>query len=133
MFGRLYSERIGLLTATSVFIGFVLTFLPQFLLGNAGMPRRYYNYPEEYQWLHVLSTGGAWLLGFAILISIGNLLVAMRWGPPAGPNPWDSRSYEWLTESPPPQHNFPEIPEFDTEPYDYHLSKEEAHARAFPR
>src|SRR5678815_1684786 len=59
MFGRRYSERWGLFASSMVFMGFVLTFLPQFLLGNAGMPRRYYSYPPQYQWLTVLPTGGA--------------------------------------------------------------------------
>jgi cytochrome c oxidase subunit 1 len=133
MFGRLYSERVGLLCATAVFIGFVLTFLPQFLLGNAGMPRRYYSYPPEYQWLHVLATGGAWLLGFSVLLAVGNLIVSLRYGRRATANPWDSRSYEWLTPSPPPPHNFPETPVFDRGPYDYELSQEEVYARAYPR
>jgi cytochrome c oxidase subunit 1 len=132
MFGRMYSERIGLLSATAVFIGFVLTFLPQFLLGNAGMPRRYYSYPPEFQWLHVLATGGAMLLGGSLLLALGNLLVSLRAGPLAGPNPWDSRSYEWLTASPPPVHNFPEPPVFTRGAYDYELSEQESHVRAFP-
>src|SRR4029079_8074949 len=97
MFGRLYDERVGLLTSVAVFIGFVFTFLPQFLLGNAGMPRRYYSYPPRFQWLNVLSTGGAWLLGAAIILALVNLLVALVWGPRAPANPWGSRSFEWLT------------------------------------
>jgi cytochrome c oxidase subunit 1 len=106
MFGRMYSERVGLLSATAVFIGFVLTFTPQFLLGNAGMPRRYYSYPAEFQWLHVLATGGAFLIGGASLLALCNLLVSLRTGPAAGPNPWDSRSFEWLTASPPAEAQF---------------------------
>jgi cytochrome c oxidase subunit 1 len=133
MFGRMYSERVGMLSAAAVFIGFVLTFLPQFLLGNAGMPRRYYSYPPEYQWLHVLATGGAWLLGTSVLLALGNLVVALRNGPRSGPNPWDSRSFEWLTESPPPKHNFPRAPVVARGPYDYELSQEEAYERAFGR
>jgi cytochrome c oxidase subunit 1 len=133
MFGRRYSERVGLLAATAVLIGFVLTFLPQFLLGNMGMPRRYYSYPVRFQWLHVLSTGGAFLLGGAILLALGNLLLSLKWGPRAEANPWASRSFEWLTTSPPPKHNFPSTPSLDFSPYDYTLSEEDAHARAFPR
>jgi cytochrome c oxidase subunit 1 len=131
MFGRLYSERVGLLTATAVFIGFNLTFVPQFLLGNMGMPRRYYSYPERFQWLNVLSTGGAFLLGAALLISLLNLVVALKWGPPAPANPWHSRSFEWLTASPPITHNFHRSPKLDElNPYDYTISEEEAHERA---
>jgi cytochrome c oxidase subunit 1 len=133
MFGRMYDERVGLLSAVAVFLGFVLTFLPQFLLGNMGMPRRYYAYPERFQWLHVLSTGGAWLLGAAVLFSVGNLLVALRWGAKAPANPWGSRSFEWLTPSPPPKHNFPTTPRLDFSPYDYTLTEEEARARARAR
>jgi len=133
MFGRLYSERVGLLTSAAVFIGFVLTFLPQFLLGNMGMPRRYYSYPDRYQWLNVLSTGGAWLLGVALLLALGNLLVALKWGPRAGPNPWGSRSFEWLTASPPSKHNFEATPNIDRSPYDYALDEEVARERAEAR
>src|SRR6185312_8646451 len=77
MFGKLYSERVGALSAVAVFLGFVLTFVPQFLLGNMGMPRRYYSYPAQFQWLHVLSTGGAYLLGGAVLVTLTNLAVAL--------------------------------------------------------
>jgi cytochrome c oxidase subunit 1 len=130
MFGRLYSERIGMLSATSVFLGFCLTFIPQFLLGNMGMPRRYYSYPARFQWLHVLSTGGAFLLGGALLLTLGNLLWALKWGKRATANPWDSRCFEWLTTSPPPKHNFVVTPLLDASPYDYTLSEEEHRARA---
>ncbi len=116
-----------------MFIGFVLTFFPQFLLGNMGMPRRYYAYPPRFQFLHVLSTGGAWLLGGAVLIALANLVVALRWGPKAPPNPWHSRGFEWLTSSPPPKHNFAVTPRLDFSPYDYTLTEEEARARAGAR
>jgi cytochrome c oxidase subunit 1 len=132
MFGRMYSERVGLLTSTAVFIGFVLTFFPQFLLGNRGMPRRYYSYPVDFTFLNVLSTGGAFLLAGALFITLVNLLVALRWGARAGKNPWGSRSYEWETASPPPKHNFHAPPVIDRGPYDYQLSEEEAHARTAP-
>jgi cytochrome c oxidase subunit 1 len=129
MFGRLYSERVGLLTSFAVFTGFVLTFFPQFLLGNLGMPRRYYSYPERFTWLNVLSTGGSYLLAGALLLVLVNLLVALRSGRRAGPNPWGARSFEWETASPPPVHNFPAPPVLDRGPYDFHLTEEEAHAK----
>jgi cytochrome c oxidase subunit 1 len=132
MFGRMYSERVGLLTSAAVFIGFVLTFFPQFLLGNRGMPRRYYSYPVDFTFLNVLSTGGAFLLAGALFITLLNLLIALRWGERAGNNPWGSRSYEWETPSPPPKHNFHAPPVIDRGPYDYQLSEEEAHARTAP-
>ncbi len=133
MFGRLYNERVATLAAVAVFIGFVLTFFPQFLLGNMGMPRRYYSYPARFQFLHVLSTGGAWLLGGAVLIALGNLVVAFKWGRRSPPNPWHSRGFEWLTSSPPPKHNFAVTPTLDFSPYDYTLTEEEARARAGAR
>ena len=130
MFGRMYSERVGLLSAAAVLLGFILTFLPQFLLGNAGMPRRYYSYPAQYQWLHVLSTGGAYLLAGALLLTLANLAVAMKWGDKAPDNPWQSRSFEWLTRSPPIKRNFARTPTLDYSPYDYTLTEEEARDRA---
>src|SRR5262249_48147881 len=121
-----------LLTSAAVFFGFVLTFFPQFLLGNQGMPRRYYSYPAQYQFLNVLSTGGAYLLAGALAITFINLLVALRWGERAGRNPWGSRTYEWETASPPPKHNFPAPPIIDRGPYAYELTEDEAHARTLP-
>ncbi|APR75838.1 Cytochrome c oxidase polypeptide I [Minicystis rosea] len=133
MFGRLYSERVGLLSASAVFLGFFLTFFPQFLLGNMGMPRRYYSYPPEYQWLHVLATGGAYLLASALFVSLGNLVIALKWGPKAGPNPWNGRTLEWMTEGALPlKHNFPAPPVVDCGPYDFDLSEDTARARTSP-
>ena len=133
MFGRMYSERVGLLTSTAVFLGFCLTFIPQFLLGNAGMPRRYYSYPAHFQWLNVLSTGGAFLLGAALLVALVNLVASLRYGARAPNNPWGSRSFEWLTSSRPSPHNFDVTPFIERSPYDYQLTDEEADARAAPR
>ena len=133
MFGRMYSERMGLLTSTSVFFGFLFTFVPQFLLGNAGMPRRYYSYPPRYQWLNVVSTGGAYLLAGALLLTLINLLVALKWGKRATPNPWGSRSFEWMTAAIPIKHNFETPPVISRGPYDYLLSEEQAHARTKAR
>jgi cytochrome c oxidase subunit 1 len=117
--GRMYPERWGLLGATTVFVGFVLTFVPQFLLGNAGMPRRYYNYPDHYQTLHVVSTAGSWVLGLGLLITLVYLVIALRWGPRASANPWGAAGFEWRTSSPPPTHNFGTAPPLERGPYDY--------------
>jgi cytochrome c oxidase subunit I len=119
MTGRMYSERLGMLSAALVFAGFFATFFPQFLLGNAGMPRRYFDYPHQFQTLHVISTVGSWVLAAGMTITLGYLLYALGWGPPAGPNPWGSRSFEWRTASPPPPHNFRRAPSFGIDPYDY--------------
>jgi cytochrome c oxidase subunit I len=125
--GKLYSERWGLLAAALVSAGFFVTFFPQFLLGNAGMPRRYYDYPPEYQTLHVVSTVGSWVLATGMLITVGYLLWALKSGKQAGNNPWHSASYEWLTRSPPPPHNFDDTPVFATDPYDYTETGQGAH------
>jgi cytochrome c oxidase subunit 1 len=106
MFGRMYSERWGMVSAALVFAGFNLTFVPQFLLGNAGMPRRYYSYPARYHVLNVASTLGAYLLGAALLLTLVYLIASLRWGARAPANPWGSRSFEWRSPSPPPAHNF---------------------------
>jgi cytochrome c oxidase subunit I len=121
MFGRKYPERWGMVASITVFTGFFFTFMPQFLLGNAGMPRRYYSYPAQYQWLHVLSTAGASILTAGLLLTVIYLAVALVRGPIASNNPWKGRSYEWTTSSPPPKHNFDEPPQMARGPYDYHL------------
>src|SRR5437016_8389999 len=119
MFGRTYHEGWGLVAASLIILGFNATFIPQFLLGNQGMPRRYYQYPEQFQALNVASTAGATLLGFGFLIILIYLVIALRWGPRCERNPWGSKGFEWLTESPPPTHNFDVIPTITQSPHDY--------------
>jgi cytochrome c oxidase subunit I len=130
MFGRMYSERWGMVSSITVFTGFFFTFMPQFLLGNAGMPRRYYSYPEQYQWLHVLSTAGASILTFGMLMTLIYLCVALARGARASANPWNGRSYEWEAPSPPPPHNFLVPPTIERGPYEFHLDEKEADERA---
>ena len=117
--GRSYSERWGTLAAALVFAGFFATFFPQFLLGNGGMPRRYYDYPERFQTLHVVSTVGSWILAAGMLVALACFLMALVRGPRVGDNPWGSRSFEWRCASPPREHNWREAPSFETGPYDY--------------
>ena len=124
MFGRSYSLVWGRLSALLIFLGFNLTFFPQFLLGYLGMPRRYHVYPPEFQVLHVLSSAGAGILGLAYLMPFAYLLYALRYGPPAGDNPWGVTGLEWQTRSPPPKHNFETVPVVDGPPYDYHVEME---------
>ncbi len=118
--GRMYNERWGLVAAVFVILGFVFTFLPQFLLGNEGMPRRYYSYPERYWALNVASTAGASVLALGFMIVLAYILVALKHGAVAGADPWGSRGYEWLTASPPPLENFDELPAFERGPHEYH-------------
>jgi cytochrome c oxidase subunit 1 len=117
--GKTYSERGGALGAVLVLAGFVATFVPQFLLGNAGMPRRYYSYPARFQALNVVSTVGSWVLAAGLLVALGVLLAALVWGDAAGDNPWGSRSFEWRAPSPPPEENWPAPPDLSQGPYDY--------------
>jgi cytochrome c oxidase subunit 1 len=102
-----------------IFVGFNLTFFPQFLLGYLGMPRRYHAYPEEFQVLNVFSTAGASILGVGYLIPLIYLLWSLKSGPVAGPNPWEAKGLEWETASPPPAENFDQMPTVEEEAYDY--------------
>jgi cytochrome c oxidase subunit I len=117
--GRLYPDGWARFAALVIFIGFNLTFFPQFMLGYLGMPRRYAVYPEEFQILNVLSSAGASILGVGYLIPLIYLIWSMRYGPAAGPNPWQAKGLEWTTPSPPPTENFEEIPVVTEEAYDY--------------
>jgi cytochrome c oxidase subunit 1 len=74
-----------------------------------------------------VSTVGAWLLGAAMVMTLGYLTFALFAGDRAGDNPWDSRSYEWYTRSPPPTHNFTTAPSFALDPYDYTVPAEQMH------
>ena len=119
MTGKLYSGFWSHLSALLIFVGFNLTFFPQFLLGYMGMPRRYHVYPDEFQVLHVLSSAGASILLVGYALPLFYFAYSLRYGDIAGRNPWGSVGLEWLTTSPPPLHNFEEIPTVTTEPYTY--------------
>jgi cytochrome c oxidase subunit 1 len=117
--GRMYPEKLGQLAALIMFIGFNLTFFPQFILGYLGMPRRVHEYAPEFQVYNVLSTAGASILGVAYLLPLIYLLWSLRYGARAGDNPWRATGLEWSTPSPPPKHNFPEVPVVTHDPYNY--------------
>ena len=117
--GRMYPESWGKLAALIVFIGFNLTFFPQFILGYMGMPRRYHAYPPEFQILNVLSTAGATMLAVGYLLPMIYFVWSMRYGPPAPANPWNAAGLEWQIPSPPPTANFEEEPVVTWEAYNY--------------
>jgi cytochrome c oxidase subunit 1 len=122
--GKLYPELWAKIAAALGFVGFNLTFFPQFILGYLGMPRRYYAYPEEFQVLNVLSTAGASILGLGYLLPMIYLTWSALRGPAAGRNPWRAKGLEWQTQSPPTTFNFEETPVVTGEAYDY--AEEEA-------
>ncbi|MGE0717111.1 MAG: cbb3-type cytochrome c oxidase subunit I [Alphaproteobacteria bacterium] len=127
MTGRLYPLVWGRLSAIAIFFGFNLTFFPQFILGYLGMPRRYHVYDPAFQVLHVLSSAGASILAVAYVMPFLYLLYAMRYGDPAGPDPWGATGLEWTVPSPPPKHNFATIPEVADGPYEYPIERESSH------
>jgi cytochrome c oxidase subunit 1 len=117
--GRMYPELWGKLSALVIFVGFNLTFFPQFLLGYLGMPRRYYEYPGEFQVLNVMSTAGASILAVGYIIPLIYFIDSLRKPANAGRNPWRATGLEWQTTSPPPTENFAVAPVVTTTPYHY--------------
>jgi cytochrome c oxidase subunit 1 len=119
MTGRMYPEGWGKTAAIILFLGFNLTFFPQFILGYAGMPRRYATYAPEFQVLNVFSTAGASILAIGYALPFFYLIWSLKRGPIAGPNPWKATGLEWQSTSPPPTFNFDETPIVVAPPYSY--------------
>lgn len=118
MFGKLYHEGWAKAAALLTFVGFNLTFFPQFMMGYLGMPRRYHHYAEEFQVYHVLSTAGATILALGFILPVFYLAWSIFKGKDAGPNPWGAKGLEWQIASPPTTFNFDQDPVVE-EPYDY--------------
>jgi cytochrome c oxidase subunit 1 len=108
MTGRMYSESIAKWNSLLVFIGFNLTFFPQFVMGWMGMPRRYhyYYFAPEYQPYHIMSTLGASALAVGFAVPFFYLVKSLFTGAKASDNPWNAHGLEWQTSSPPPTENF---------------------------
>jgi cytochrome c oxidase subunit 1 len=117
--GRCYSEGWSRFAAVIIFVGFNLTFFPQYLLGAEGMPRRYHEYAPEFQLLNVLSSAGASILAVGYLLPLLYLPWSLRFGARASANPWEAQGLEWQTSSPPPVENFETPPQVPERPYDY--------------
>jgi cytochrome c oxidase subunit 1 len=131
--GRLLSERLGRWQFWSFLVGFNLTFFPQYLVGLDGMPRRIADYQiERWEPANMASTIGAFLTGVSVLFFIWNFLVSIRRGAPAGDDPWEGNSLEWVTTSPPPSHNFHHLPDIHSErpAFDYRHRGDPAFAAA---
>jgi len=122
--GRMYPDAWGRLAAVILFVGFNMTFFPQFVLGFLGMPRRYHVYPPEFQMLNVLSTAGAVILGLGYILPAVYLAWSIFKGKPAGDNPWGATGLEWQTPSPPPTFNFEQMPVVAEEAYAYDAAPE---------
>lgn len=119
MTGRMYPEGWARFSAILIFVGFNLTFFPQFVLGYLGMPRRYHVYPEEFQVLNVMSSAGASILAVGYFFPLTYLIWSLRYGPRAPANPFNHTGLEWKTPSPPPTENFYETPLVSEEAYNF--------------
>ncbi len=119
--GKMFNEKVAVFAFFFTFVGFNLTFIPQFLLGLQGMPRRYFDYLPQWQFLHALSTLGAYSLGFGYFVGLMNFVVCAIKGKRTekSRNPWNARTLEWQIASPPPHYNFNSIPQITKWPYDY--------------
>lgn len=116
--GKNYNEKIGVIAAIIVFIGFNVTFFTQFIFGSQGMPRRYWSYLEQYHTGHIISTYGSYILAVGLFLALFNLLASLR-NKGVAPEPWRGVSLEWETATPPIEHNFESIPVVTAGPYDF--------------
>jgi cytochrome c oxidase subunit 1 len=123
MTGKMYPVLWSKVAAVIVFLGFNLTFFPQFILGFLGMPRRYHVYPPEFQVYNMLSSAGATVLGLGYLIPFIYLMWSLKYGKDAGPNPWGATGLEWQIPSPPPTSNFEVTPVVTVDSYEYHAQE----------
>jgi cytochrome c oxidase subunit I len=112
MFGRMLGERLGKAHFWLVFLGFNLTFFPQHLLGLLGMPRRVYTYSEHGLWqtYNLISSIGSGVMAIGLVLFVVNVVQTSRKGPRAVNDPWLADTLEWYTTSPPPPHNFDQLP-----------------------
>jgi cytochrome c oxidase subunit I len=132
MVGKMYNELGGQISAAVVFVGFNFTFLPQFVLGTRGMPRRYATYAPEFEFLHQLSTIGAFILGIGLFIAMGVLIHSLFKGKKAPVNPWGGATLEWVCSSPPPHDNFATTPAVG-DPYDFRGLEYDAREEGYVR
>jgi cytochrome c oxidase subunit I len=129
--GRMYADTWARIAAVLIFLGFNLTFFPQYLLGVQGMPRRYHTYPPEFQVLNLLSSSGAVVLAVGYLLPLFYFAWSLRpGGRIAGANPFHATGLEWTTPSPPPKDNFDQLPEPPQEVYGYDPAQDPRHVPA---
>ena len=116
MTGKMYHENSGRLACALMFIGFNLTFLPQFVMGSQGMPRRYWQYDDIFTIYHQASTVGSWVMGLGVIVMFWSFFMSITRGKKAPANPWGGASMEWRCSSPPPHFNFDDPPK-EADPY----------------
>lgn len=119
MFGRLVNDFWARISFFFIFVGFNVTFYPQFVLGSLGMPRRYFDYLPEFEHLNRISTIGAYMIGTGFVVSFFTVIHGLLKGKMTGPNPWGGTTLEWTTASPPPHENFLETPIVTAGPYEH--------------
>ena len=119
MTGRMYNEKLGKFQFWMTFIFFNLLYLPMMYAGLLGMNRRIADYPPYLQPVNLFMSLSAFVLGLSFLLFTYNLVVSWIWGQKAKANPWELRTLEWQTSSPPPEHNFHHVPTVTGHPYDY--------------
>lgn len=128
--GRMYPEIWGRISAVIIFLGFNLTFFPQFIVGYLGMPRRYHAYVPEFQVWHILSSAGASILAIGFIMPVVYFAWSVKYGEKVGDNPWPAAGLEWETTSPPPPENFTYQPIIDHDAYEFEHVKEIKEAAA---
>lgn len=119
MFGKMFNEFWGKISCGIIVLGFNLVFIPQFIMGSNGMPRRYYSYLDQFQPMHAFSTFGTWVLGLGFVIMAANLIMSLKSKETAPDNPWGALTLEWKTTSPPPLENFRGRPAIEYGPYEF--------------
>lgn len=119
MFGRMYNRKWANISALVLVIGMNGLYFPMYVMGLAGMPRRYYDYLPQYTDMHVASTVGSWITTIGLVMMLWNLFAGLRNGSTVGQNPWGAATLEWTTASPPPTHNFEAEPVVQRAPYDF--------------
>jgi cytochrome c oxidase subunit 1 len=118
MFGRMYNRTVAKWAWLIVFVGFNTLYLPMFVIGYQGMPRRYYDYLPQFTGGHVVSTIGSWILITGLIIMFANLVRGLIQGSKAPDNPWGGATLEWQVPTPPPPENFDEVPTVTRGPYE---------------
>jgi len=119
IYGRNYDEGWANTGWLIFFIGFLFLYFPMFILGLKGMPRRYFDYVEEFHSLNIISSVGAVFMIFGLALVVINLIRSAKHGTPASKNPWGGVTLEWQIASPPSLENFEKIPKITKYPYDF--------------